>query len=175
MVWFTGLSGSGKSTLASRVHAELLMRGVAVELLDADQVRPHLSSGLGFTRAGREENVRRLGYVAGLLQRHGVLVLVAAMSPYRAGRETIRQQLAGEFLEVFVDAPVETCERRDPLGLYRRFRAGEIEHVSGLDEVYEAPGQPEVHCRTDRETIDESAGKILAAILARRPALLFRR
>ena len=149
VIWFTGLSGAGKSTLARGLleHLRLTLPELRVELLDADQVRTHLSRDLGFSRADREENVRRLGYVAGLLSRHGVVVLVAAMSPYREGRNAVRHSV-GHFVEVFVDAPLPTCEARDPTGIYGRFRRGEIQDVSGLDTPYEPPAAPEVHCRT---------------------------
>ncbi len=166
LVWFTGLSGSGKSTLAAALLEALKERGVQAELLDADRVRPYLSGGLGFSREGREENVRRLAFVAGLLTRHGVVTLVAAMSPYRAGREQVRGD-AALFMEVFVDAPLAVCEARDPVGLYRRFRSGTVRNVSGLDEAYEAPERPEVHCRTGEESLEESLGKVLEAVLTR--------
>ena len=168
VVWLTGLSGSGKSTIAAAVLGRLESAGVAVQLLDADEVRAHLSAGLGFDRAGREENVRRLAYVAGLLSRHDVLVIVAAMSPYREGRARAREAL-GAFVEVFVDAPLAVCEKRDPVGLYRRFRAGQVRSVSGLDEPYEAPFAAEVHCRTEVETLEECVGKVMAALAAVRP------
>ena len=166
LVWFTGLSGSGKSTLAAAVLWRLQAEGACVELLDADQVRRQLSGGLGFTRADREENVRRIAFVAGLLTRHGVLTLVAAISPYRAGRREARESAAGGFLEVFVDAPLTVCEQRDPVGLYRRFRSGEVRHLSGLDEPYEAPEAPEVHCRTARESLEQCADRVMAGLRA---------
>ena len=161
LVWFTGLSGAGKSTLARGVFTSLQAQGLPVELLDADQVRRHLCAGLGFTRQDREENVRRLGYVAGLLTRHGVWTLVAAMSPFQAGRAAIRSQ-SECFVEVFVDAPLDVCERRDPVSLYRRFRAGEIKNVSGLDELYEAPEHPEIHCRTAHAGVEQNTAQVMA-------------
>lgn len=164
MVWFTGLSGAGKSTIARGVWRDVAARGFPAELLDADEVRKHLSRGLGFRPEDRMENVRRLGYVAGLLTRHRVVTLVAAMSPDRSVRDEIRQQQGGSFLEVFVDVPVEVCERRDPVGLYRRFRSGEIHNVSGLDDPYERPLTPEVHCLTACETIEESVAKVSRAV-----------
>ncbi len=168
VVWFTGLSGAGKSTLARAVLASLgrLDPTLPTELLDADQVRAYLSSGLGFSRQDREENVRRLGYVASLLSRHGVLVLVAAISPYRDGRRALRQQIH-PFLEVFVDAPLAVCEQRDPIGLYRRFRAGEIRNLSGLDSPYEAPEAPDVHCRTAQEPLDVCVDRVVEAVRSR--------
>lgn len=173
LVWFTGLSGSGKSTLSRTVLAELLARGVRAELLDADQTRARLSAGLGFSRQDREENVRRLGFVANLLARHGVVTLVAAMSPYRAGRRQVRAE-SGCFVEVFVDAPIGVCEQRDPVGLYRRFRAGQIHSLNGLDEPYETPEAPEVHCRTSLEAIEECTAQVmefLAPLLAGLPRI----
>ena len=165
VLWFTGLSGAGKSTLARGVLEALdAMEGaLRTELLDADQVRIHLSRGLGFSREDREENVRRLGYVASLLSGHGVIVLVAAMSPFRAGREEARKR-AGAFVEVFVDAPLPVCEQRDPVGLYRRFRAGDICNVSGLDAPYEAPDAPEVHCMTSQEDLATCVERVMQAV-----------
>jgi adenylylsulfate kinase len=154
LVWFTGLSGSGKSTLSRAVLAGLLAQGVRAELLDADQTRARLSAGLGFSRQDREENVRRLGFVANLLAKHGVVTLVAAMSPYREGRRPVR-------VEVFVDAPIGVCEQRDPVGLYRRFRAGLIHSLNGLDEPYEIPESPEIHCRTSLDSIDGSTAQVM--------------
>ena len=162
-VWFTGLSGSGKSTLATGVFAELERRGIPAELLDADRTRRHLAPDLGFSPADRAENVRRLGFVAGLLSRHGVVTLVAAISPFRDGRDRLRATLP-EWMEVFVDAPLALCERRDPLGLYRRFRAGEIAGISGLDAPYEPPLTPDVHCRTADESPEQSIARVLAAL-----------
>ncbi|ADW67867.1 adenylyl-sulfate kinase [Granulicella tundricola] len=164
LIWLTGLSGSGKSTLARQVFETLAAAGCRVELLDADEVRAQLSSGLGFSKSDREENVRRLGYVGGLLRAHGVIVLVAAMSPYRAGRDEIRKTAPSAFVEVFVDAPLAICEERDPIGLYRRFRAGEVHNLSGLDAPYEPPLNPEVHCHTAQQTIEESVADILKTV-----------
>ena len=167
VVWFTGLSGAGKSTLASAVLRRLTQAGIACELLDADEVRRTLGAELGFGRADREENVRRLGFVGCMLARHGVVTLVAAMSPYRQGREAVREAAPG-FLEVFVDAPLAVCEARDPKGIYRRFRLGELRHLSGLDEIYEAPDAPEIHCCTAVESLEESGEKVFARILEER-------
>lgn len=167
IVWFTGLSGAGKSTLARGVHDALraLHPSLPLELLDSDKVRVHLARGLGFSREDREENIRRLGYVSTLLSRHGVIVLAAAISPYRAGRDEIRQ--SGSFLEVFADAPLAVCQERDPVGLYRRFNAGEIQNLSGLDAPYEPPLQPEVHCRTATESLEVSVARVVDAIQLR--------
>jgi adenylylsulfate kinase len=165
-VWFTGLSGAGKSTLSASVSARLRAEGFRVETLDGDEVRAYLSKGLGFSRADRDENIRRIGFVAGLLTKHGVIVLVSAISPYRAARDEVRGRV-GDFLEVFVNAPLQVCEERDVKGLYRRARAGEIELFTGVSDPYEVPPAAEVEFLTDRETVDESAEKVLEAIRER--------
>jgi bifunctional enzyme CysN/CysC len=164
IVWITGLSGSGKTTICNAVHTELLARGIRVEMLDGDVIRKHLSRDLGFSKAERDENIRRIGFVAHLLTRNGVVALVSAISPYRAIRDEIRATM-GRFLEVFVNAPLEVCERRDPKGLYKRARAGEFPGFTGIDDPYEPPLSPEVECRTDLESEKESVDKVLGAIL----------
>lgn len=164
IVWITGLSGSGKTTICNAVHTELLARGIRVEMLDGDVIRKHLSRDLGFSKAERDENIRRIGFVAHLLTRNGVVALVSAISPYRAVRDEIRATM-GRFLEVFVNAPLEVCERRDPKGLYKRARAGEFPGFTGIDDPYEPPLSPEVECRTDLESEKESVDKVLGAIL----------
>lgn len=167
IVWFTGLSGAGKSTLAEAVSKRLAGAGHAVELLDGDIVRNHLSKGLGFSPEDRAENVRRIAFVANLLARHGVIVLVPVIAPYRSIREEVRR-LSPTYFEVYVNAPLDVCERRDPKGLYRRARAGELAHFTGVDDPYEAPEFPEIECRTDLENVEECAAKIvreLAAVL----------
>jgi len=163
VVWFTGLSGAGKSTVARLVHKELKERGFRTELLDGDVVRKSLTRDLGFTRNEREENIRRIGFVAELLSRHGVIVLVAAITPYRSMRKELRNQIR-RFIEVYIDAPLEVCERRDPKGLYRKARAGQLPQFTGIDDPYEAPLRPDLHCCTDKETIDESVAKTMAHI-----------
>ena len=176
IVWFTGLSGAGKTTISEAVRTELLARHLRVEVLDGDAVRKDLSKDLGFTRAGRDENIRRIGYlgqagglplaehVAGLLARNGVIVLVSAISPYRAGREEIRQRF-GRFVEVFVNAPLDVCVERDPKGLYKKARAGLLMNLTGVDDPYEPPISPEVECCTDRESVEDSVTKVLSAVL----------
>jgi adenylyl-sulfate kinase len=159
-IWFTGLSGAGKTTLNRAVYERLACRAFPVESLDGDEVRRHLSRGLGFSKEDRDENIRRIGYVAGLLTRHGVIVLVSAISPYRAARDEVRREI-GEFVEIYVDAPVETCEQRDTKGLYRRARSGELKGFTGVDDPYEPPVHPEVVCHTGHETVDESVEKIM--------------
>jgi bifunctional enzyme CysN/CysC len=163
-VWFTGLSGAGKTTISEAVYTELLARGIAVEPLDVDIVRKHLTRDLGFSESERNENVRRIGFVARLLTRNRVVVLVSAISPYRAVRDEIRAGI-GRFIEVFVNAPLEVCERRDPKGLYKRVRANELSGFTGIDDPYEAPLSPEIECRTDAESIKESVDKVMNAIL----------
>jgi adenylylsulfate kinase len=162
-VWFTGLSGAGKTTLSQAVHRELLARGHRIECLDGDIVRQHLSKGLGFSKEDRDENILRIGYIADLLTRHGVVVLVSAISPYRAARDEVRHRI-GNFLEIYVHAPLEVCEARDVKGLYRRARSGEISHLTGVDDPYEPPLAPDMECRTDKESVEESAAKVLRII-----------
>lgn len=162
-VWFTGLSSAGKSTICEVVRDKLVVRGHRVEWLDGDVVRQSLSKDLGFSKENRDENVRRIGFVANLLARNGIIVLVSAISPYAAVREEVRRNI-GNFVEVFVHAPLNVCEQRDVKGIYRRVRSGEISHVTGVDDPYEAPMAPDVECRTDREHISESAEKVLRAV-----------
>jgi sulfate adenylyltransferase len=163
IVWFTGLSGAGKSTLAKAVAREMSAH-TRIEILDGDEVRAHLSSDLGFSKDERDANVRRIGYVARLLARNGVLVLVAAISPYAAARAAVRkfaEQEQLQFVEVHVDAPLDILVARDVKGLYRRAFHGEITHFTGVSDPYEAPSRPEVRVRTDIETVDESTRKVL--------------
>jgi len=163
VLWFTGLSGSGKSTLSSMVAAEIEARGLHVERLDGDEIRTHLSRGLGFSREDRDENVRRIGFVAKLVSRCGACAIAAAISPYRAARDEVRGAV-DRFVEVHTDCPIDVLAQRDPKGLYKRALAGEIKHFTGLDDPYEAPFQPEVHLHTDRETPAESLAKIIATL-----------
>ena len=152
-VWFTGLSGAGKTTICKSVHAELLTRGYRVEMLDADVVRKQFWPDLGFSRVDRDENIRRIGFLAQLLTRNGIIALVAAISPYRAARNEVRNKIC-RFLEVHVDAPLRVCEERDPKGLYRRARSGDLYGFTGIDDPYEAPLAPEIRCATDQDTVD---------------------
>jgi adenylyl-sulfate kinase len=162
-LWLTGLSGAGKSTLAAAVGGELRRRGLPVEILDGDEVRQHLSKGLGFSREDRDTNIRRIGYVAKLLSRHGVAVITAAISPYRAVREEVRREI-GRFVEVYVRASLATCIRRDTKGLYRRALAGEIPQFTGVSDPYEEPLAPELVVDTERESVAESAARVLARL-----------
>jgi adenylylsulfate kinase len=162
-IWLTGLSSAGKTTIAAAVCEGLRERGCKAEWLDGDVVRQHLCRGLGFTKADRDENIRRIGFVAELLTRNGIVTVVSAISPYRAARDEVRRRI-GHFLEVYVNAPIEVCEVRDLKGIYRRARAGEISHVTGIDDPYEPPFAPDVECRTDRETPAESAASVLRVV-----------
>ncbi len=161
ILWFTGLSGSGKSTLASYLTPILRERGTLVEILDGDEVRENLSKGLGFSKEDRDTNIRRVGYVANLLARNGVCSITAAISPYRSVRDEVRK-MAENFVEVFVDAPLEVVEERDTKGLYKKAREGVIKNFTGISDPYEAPANPEVKVDTGAESIEESASKILA-------------
>jgi adenylyl-sulfate kinase len=162
-IWFTGLSGSGKSTLAREVEGALLERGLKVEVLDGDVVRMNLSKGLGFSKEDRDINIRRIGFVCNLLTRNDVVAIAAAISPYRAIRDENRR-LIGRFVEVYCKCPLEICESRDTKGLYKMARAGEIKNFTGISDPYEEPEKPEVVVHTDKETVQESAGKILRAL-----------
>ena len=166
-IWLMGLSASGKTTLARLLAQELDRRGFQVEVLDGDQIRSNLSRDLGYTRRDRETNLRRITLMARLLVRHGVVVVVAAICPYENMRQEVRGEL-DEFVEVYLDCPLEVCIRRDPKGLYRRALAGEIEHFTGLDDPFETPSQPEIVVRTDEETPEDSLHRILAALEAKR-------
>ncbi|HEX4475861.1 MAG TPA: adenylyl-sulfate kinase [Polyangiaceae bacterium] len=160
VLWFTGLSGSGKSTLTSMVAAELRRRGVHVETLDGDEVRKQLSRGLGFSRQDRDENIRRIGFVAKLVGRSGACAIAAAISPYREVRNEVRHSIEN-FVEVYTECPISVLAERDPKGLYKKALAGEIKNFTGVDDPYEAPESPEVRLHTDRETPAESLEKIL--------------
>lgn len=148
-VWFTGLPSSGKSTLARMLANELSERGVQVELLDGDATRLTLSKGLGFSKEDRDDNIRRIGFVCRVLSRHGVCAIAAAISPYSAVRDEVRASIPN-FIEVYVNAPLEVCIARDPKGLYKKALAGEIAHFTGVDDPYEPPGAPEVVVETDK-------------------------
>jgi adenylyl-sulfate kinase len=166
IVWLTGLSGAGKSTLATALAARLAPRR-PIELLDGDEVRLFLSAGLGFSRADRDTNVRRIGYVARLLAKHGVLVFVAAISPYAEVRLELRaasERSGHPFVEVFVNAPLETVIERDVKGLYQRARAGEIANFTGVSDPYEPPAAPHVEVRTDTTELADCERQVLAVL-----------
>jgi adenylylsulfate kinase len=160
VLWLTGLSGAGKSTIANSLAPRLLERGHRVDVLDGDEVRTNLCQGLGFSREDRDTNIARIGYVAGKLAKHGVAVVVAAISPYRDARDKVRASVAN-FVEVHVAAPLETCAERDVKGLYAKALAGEISNFTGVSDPYEPPLQPEIVLHTEREQIDESVGLVL--------------
>ena len=162
-LWFTGLPSSGKSTIAREVFQRLLDRGLPVELLDGAEVRESLSRGLSFSRADREEHIRRIGYVAKLLSRNGVVAICAVVSPYRATRDEVRRN-SPRFVEVYVECPVEVAEQRDSDGWYARARRGEVEEFTGVNAPYEPPPSPEVHIRSDLESIDGAASKVIARL-----------
>src|SRR5690348_7976827 len=159
-LWLTGLSGAGKSTLATAVAHELRRRGVRVETLDGDEVRQNLSKGLGFSREDRDTNIRRIGYVAKLLTRNGVVVISAAISPYRAVRDEVRREI-GAFVEVHVKASLDECVRRDTKGLYARALAGEIAQFTGVSDPYEEPLAPELVVDTEREDVATSSARVI--------------
>jgi len=160
VVWLTGLSGAGKSTVANLLVPSLLERGHRVELLDGDEVRTNLCQGLGFSREDRDTNIARIGYVAGKLAKHGVAVVVAAISPYAEARDKVRAA-ATNFVEVYVAAPVETCAERDVKGLYAKAIAGEIKHFTGISDPYEPPADAEIELHTEHETVHESVAQVL--------------
>ena len=166
-LWMTGMSGAGKSTLTGRLETLFREHGLKVELLDGDEVRTHLSKGLTFSREDRDVNVRRIGYVARLLARNGVVVLTAAISPYRETRDAVRAEHAADgvpFVEVYAEASVEALAARDVKGLYKKALAGEIAHFTGVSDPYEAPLSPEVVVRTDRDSVEQSIEQILAML-----------
>lgn len=162
VAWFTGLSGSGKSTLANRVESELFARGIRTYLLDGDNIRSGLNSDLGFTEADRRENIRRISEVARLFVDSNAVVLTAFISPFRADRKAARKRVgAREFFEIYVNCPLDVCERRDPKGLYRKAREGEIKQFTGIDSPYEPPEHPELTIDTSQETAAESARRVV--------------
>ncbi|MGQ9660285.1 MAG: adenylyl-sulfate kinase [Thermochromatium sp.] len=186
VIWLTGLSGSGKSTLANVLDHTLLHRGVRTVVLDGDNVRHGLNAsasllrethseefaqrfGLGFTAIDREENIRRIGAVAQLFCEAGIIAITAFISPYRIDRQRVRQRLReGDFIEVFVDTPLEICEQRDPKGLYKKARAGELSHFTGIDDPYEAPESPELVVRAGEHTPQVLADEVIAYLVSRR-------
>jgi adenylylsulfate kinase len=165
-LWFTGLSGAGKTTIAELVRPELERRALLVEWLDGDEVREHLSKGLGFSKEDRDTNIDRIGWVAARLTRHGAAVIVSAISPYREARDNARAMVEehGAFVEVFVDASVEECARRDVKGLYEKAFRGEIKEFTGVSDPYEAPLDPEIRLESEHEEPEQSALRIIAAL-----------
>lgn len=160
VLWFTGLSGAGKTTIAKAMLPILQARGIRIERLDGDVVRESLTKDLGFTKKDRDTNIERVTFVAKLLSRNNVAVLATFMSPYEGTRNTVRDEVTN-YIEVFVDAPVEVCEERDVKGIYAKFRAGEVKNLNGLDLPYEDPQQPDIHVETHKESVEESAAKVI--------------
>ena len=163
-LWLTGLSGAGKTTLAAGLRAALVGRGHRVEVLDGDEVRKNLSSGLGFSRQDRDINVRRIGYVARLLSRNGVIAIAAAISPYRETRDEVRREHEAAFVEIFVDCSLDALMSRDVKGLYAKAQRGELQNLTGVSDPYEPPGHAEVTVHTDLEQVGESLAKILSCL-----------
>jgi adenylylsulfate kinase len=165
-LWFTGLSGAGKTTIAELVRLELEQRGRKVEWLDGDEVREHLSKGLGFSKEDRDANIDRIGWVASKLTRHGAAVIVSAISPYVEARDQARAMVEehGMFIEVFVDATVEECARRDVKGLYEKAFRGEIKEFTGVSDPYEAPANPEIRIDSEQEEPEDSARRIVGLL-----------
>lgn len=159
-LWFTGLSGSGKSTIANILEKRFKEARLKVEVLDGDVVRTHLSKGLGFSKEDRDTNIRRIGFVASLLSRNGVVVITAAISPYRDIRNEVRE-MHENFVEVFAKCPLETAEKRDVKGLYKKARAGEIPQFTGVSDPYEEPINPEIVVETNKDMPEESTDKII--------------
>lgn len=162
-LWFTGLSGAGKSTLSEAIEHRLKASGQKVEVLDGDVVRTHLSKGLGFSREDRDTNIKRIAFVCGLLARNDVICISAAISPYRETRQWARDHI-GDFVEVYVKCPIEVCRQRDVKGLYKLVDEGKIKGFTGVDDPYEEPEHPELIVETDRETVEESVGRIFARL-----------
>ncbi len=162
-LWFTGLSCSGKTTISRLVEAALRAQGLPVEVLDGDVVRQNLSQGLGFSKADRDANIRRIAFVSKLLTRNQVVTLVAAISPYREARELARKEI-GRFVEVYVKCPLEICIARDVKGLYKKALDSTIPYFTGISDPYEEPLEPEIVIETDRETPEESAAKVLRGL-----------
>jgi adenylylsulfate kinase len=160
ILWFTGLSGSGKSTLATYIAPILKQQGCKVEILDGDEVRENLSKGLGFSKEDRDTNIRRIGYVAGLLSRNGVVAITAAISPYKDVRNEVRSKTTN-FVEVYAECPIDVLEERDTKGLYKKAKAGIIKNFTGISDPYEAPEKADIVVKTHEESIEQSAKKIL--------------
>jgi len=184
VLWFTGLSGCGKSTIANLVDHKLHAAGVHTVVLDGDNIRHGLNAGpgmlkaahgeeyakrfgLGFSAQDREENIRRIGAVAKLFAEAGVIALTAFISPYRADRDRVRAMMPSDFIEIYVDAPLEVCEARDPKGLYKKARAGELKGFTGIDDPYEAPNNPEIRLESAKKSAEELADELIATLKAR--------
>jgi len=168
LIWFTGLSGSGKSTLAVQLEAQLFARGFKTYLLDGDNIRTGLNKDLSFTDEGRVENIRRIGEVSKLLLDAGVIVLSAFISPFKADREQVKAIVgSSNYIEVFVDTPLEICEQRDVKGLYKKARAGEVKNFTGIDSPYERPESPDLVIKTETLTVEQSVERLLNFVLTK--------
>ena len=163
-LWFTGLPCSGKSTLAELLAEEFKSRGRFVEIMDGDEVRKHLTKGLGFSREDRDENIRRIGYVCRLLSRNGVIAIAAAISPFRSIRDEVRAGHQSSFIEIYVDTPLELCIQRDVKGMYKKAIAGEMKNFTGISDPYEPPTSPEIVIQTAKENAQKSCAQILSAL-----------
>jgi adenylylsulfate kinase len=159
-IWLTGYSGSGKSTISVELQKKLILKGLRSEILDGDVIRQNLSKGLTFTKEDRMENIRRIGFVAEILSRHNIFVIVSAISPYREVRDEIRSKIKN-FIEVFVKCSIQECSRRDPKGLYKKAINGQISNFTGISDPYEEPVNPEVVCETEFESPEESVDKLI--------------
>lgn len=159
VLWLTGLSGSGKSTIAEKVYDNIAQNGGRVERLDGDVMRG-LFPSTGFAKQARDEHIKRVGFMASKLEKHGVIVIASFISPYKEARQFVRD-LCNNFIEVYVSASLSECERRDVKGLYKKAKAGEIKNFTGIDDAYEAPDNPDIFVNTDKETVDESVSKIM--------------
>jgi adenylyl-sulfate kinase len=162
-VWFTGLSGAGKTTVAKEIERQLKNRDLYVQRLDGDIVREHLTKDLGFSKEDRNKNIRRNTFVAGLLTQNDIVTLCSFISPYRKTRQYAKSEITekGGFIEVFVNAPLEVCEKRDVKGLYQQAREGKIDNFTGISDPYQSPENPNIELRTDKETIEESAARVV--------------
>lgn len=160
VLWFTGLSGAGKTTVAESVIEELKKYNIDYEYLDGDELREHLTKDLGFSKEDRDENIKRVGFVASLLSKHGVGVVSAFISPYQDMREHVRN-ISNNFIEVYVNASLEECEKRDVKGFYKKARAGDIKMFTGISDPYEPPQKPEIELNTGCETVEESTAKVI--------------
>ena len=162
-VWFTGLSGAGKTTVAKEIERKLQDRDLFVQRLDGDIVREHLTKDLGFTKEDRNKNIKRNTFVAGLLTQNDIVTLCSFISPYRKTRQYAKDEITkkGGFIEVFVNAPLEVCEKRDVKGLYKQAREGKIDNFTGISDPYQEPENPDIELRTDKESVKESAEKVI--------------
>ena len=162
-VWLTGYSGAGKTTISQQLQKEIQERNIDCEILDGDLVRQNLCKDLGYSKEDRCTNIMRIGFVAELLSRHGVCVIVSAISPYRSARGSVRKRIE-DFVEVYVKCPLEVCENRDVKGLYKKARNGEMPNFTGISDSYEEPVNPEIICDTSTETVEDSVNKVLAGL-----------